>query len=99
MSVRISLIDLNDPNTLVQALQQALRFVPQIHWFEVPFPVAGDPVSVYHKLGETPAGMVFDAISSALVWATMEDRREWGAQRVVVRCNVSGATMRIGLIV
>lgn len=97
--IRLAITDLRDTNTLVQAIENALRFVPQIHWFPVLFPAADSPVSVYHKLGETPKGMVFDPLISATAYALPVDRVEWGAQRVVVRCNVSGATIRIGLIV
>lgn len=99
MSIRLSIDSVRDPATLIVALEQETRKVPKIHWFETPFPTLGVAVSVYHKLGTTPVAMVVDAMVDAKCWATAEDRKEWDTQRVVVRCNTSGATMRIGLIV
>lgn len=105
MSVRLSLVDLRDPSTLVQVLEEAFKFVPQIHWFDVlsptsvDFPSPADPFSYYHKLGVTPIGMVQDPLAKAIVWADAENRREWGPQRVVLRCDVANVMLRIGLIV
>lgn len=100
MSVRLpSLVDLRDPNTLVQVLQEALKNVPEIHWFPVTFALPFAPFSLYHNIGKTPLGMVQDPMIDAIVWAEPDDRRDWGPQRVVLRSNAENAMMRVGLVV
>lgn len=99
MSIRLSVDSVQDPNTLVQALAAATRNIPEIHWYPTIFVTGSAPQSIYHKLGVVPSYMVVDALADANVWATPVDRKEWGPERVVVRCSASGATMNIGLIV
>lgn len=109
MSIRLSVDSVRDPNTLVQALESVTRFIPEIRWFRVLFPTINAPLSIYHKIGRTPLHMIADAIVDVLpgtevvvipqCWATLDDRNEWGPERVVVRCSQSGVTVDIGLIV
>lgn len=105
MSIRLPVDSVRDPNTLVQALEAATRFIPEVHWFDVlvptdaDFPSSAKPFSFYHKMGVTPLGMVDDKLAKAIIWADADNRREWGPQRVVLRCDVANVTVRIGLIV
>ena len=99
MPIRLSIDTLHDPNTLVRALYDATRNIPEIIWFEVLFPASFAPLSVYHKIGRVPFGVVTDAKVDAVVWAEPDDRRQWSKERAVVRCNAENVTMRVGLLV
>jgi hypothetical protein len=99
MPIRLSVDSVRDPNTLVQALFNATRNMPEIIWFDVLFPASFTPLSVYHKLGRVPFGVVADGLVDAVVWAEPDDRRQWSKERAVVRCNAENVTMRVGLLV
>lgn len=99
MTIRLSVDSVRDPNTLVQALMDATRNMPEILWYDVTFPASFTPLSVYHKIGRKPFAVIKDPQIDAEVWAEPDDRREWSADRAVVRCNAENVTMRVGFLV
>lgn len=57
---------------------------------------AGVPFIVPHNLGQTPKWVgSLAAASDASVYATDEDRREWGQSSVKVRCPVANTRLLI----
>lgn len=57
----------------------------------VSFPTGGSPVTITHNLGETPSLWISNPRDPGVtVYATNEDRAEWGAVTITLRASQSG---------
>jgi hypothetical protein len=56
---------------------------------------ADTPFIVAHSLGATPKMFTWQAEIEAMCYATSEDKKEWGANQIKVRCTVANAALLV----
>jgi hypothetical protein len=91
MALRAICAQLNDCFTLAQGY---LRRTMNADCVEATSPATADePFRVAHNLGATPRFVSAIMEAAGSVCATPEDKREWSAASVKIRCSVANTTM------
>jgi len=58
----------------------------------------GEPFTVDHGLGVKPSMVLCLPRTQCVVWAEESDERLWTARKVVLRCSVALASMRLEVV-
>jgi hypothetical protein len=58
----------------------------------------GEPFTVLHTLGSVPSMVAWLPKVNCNVWAEEADERVWDETKIVLRCNVSAAPLRLVII-
>lgn len=84
------------PDEMRSAIQAALFNVRASQIISKAAPAVADtPFSVAHGLGVVPKMVVAMVDSDAAVYVTEDDRREWTARQIRVRCTSANANLVI----
>jgi len=76
----------------------AARVLGQVVLGQYSASTVGETFTVRHTLGQKPTMVASLPFTDARVWAEEADERLWTYDRVVLRCNVADAPLRLLIV-